>query len=123
MPYHVSMHPHLGLKHKKLRRDAEVPSRSSMVLSSASFRRMYSLDRITFLAGVVGPFTVLPQIYKIFVTHTAAGVSLTSWVLIFIVTLPWIFYGIAHRDRSIIVSFILWELVNIVVIVGVVMYG
>lgn len=81
------------------------------------------LDKLTFAAGVIGPFTVLPQIYSIFSTHSAMGVSLATWVLIFVVTLPWVFYGIAHEDKSIIVSFTLWEIVNLTVVVGVLIYG
>lgn len=81
------------------------------------------LDKLTFAAGVVGPFTVLPQIYSIFHTHSAAGVSLLTWLLIFIVTFPWILYGVAHKDKSIIVSFTLWEIVNLTVVVGVLIYG
>lgn len=80
------------------------------------------LDKLTFVAGIVGPFTVLPQIYTIFSTHSANGVSLATWSLIFIVTFPWVFYGIAHHDKSIIVSFTLWEVVNLTVVAGVLMY-
>ena len=80
------------------------------------------LDKLTFIAGVVGPFTVLPQIYSIFTSHSAAGVSLATWVLIFIVTFPWVLYDVAHKDKSIIVSFTLWEVVNLTVVIGVLMY-
>lgn len=81
------------------------------------------LDKLTFVVGVIGPFTVLPQIYTIFSTHSAKGVSLATWSLIFVVTLPWIFYGLAHKDKSIIVSFTLWEIMNASVAVGVLIYG
>ena len=81
------------------------------------------LDKLTFVAGVIGPFTVLPQIYSIFSMHSATGVSLATWALIFIVTLPWVFYGLAHKDKSIIVSFSLWEVVNLLVVIGVLLYG
>lgn len=80
------------------------------------------LDKVTFVAGVVGPFTVLPQIYSIFTNHSAKGVSLATWLLIFIVTLPWVFYGFAHKERSIIVSFILWEVANGLVVIGILLY-
>ena len=80
------------------------------------------LDKLTFVVGVIGPFTVLPQIYTIFSTKSAAGVSIATWALIFIVTFPWILYGIAHKDKSIIVSFILWEVVNLTVVIGVLLY-
>jgi MtN3 and saliva related transmembrane protein len=81
------------------------------------------LDKLTFTVGVIGPFTVLPQIYTIFVSHSAKGVSLPTWALIFIVTFPWILYGFAHKDKSIIVSFILWEVANLSVVIGVLIYG
>lgn len=81
------------------------------------------LDRLTFVAGVVGPFTVLPQIWSIFTTHSATGVSLSTWLLMFIVTFPWILYGMAHKDKTIIASFILWEIVNLTVVIGVLRYG
>jgi hypothetical protein len=49
-------------------------------------------------------------------------VSLVTWLLIFIVTFPWILYGIAHKEKSIIVSFILWEVANFLVVLGVFLY-
>lgn len=81
------------------------------------------LDRLTFIVGIIGPFTVVPQIYSIFSTHSADGVSLATWLLIFIVTFPWILYGLAHKEKSIIVSFILWEVANLLVVLGVFIYG
>lgn len=80
------------------------------------------LNKTTFIAGIVGPLTVLPQIYSIFTSHSAQGVSLATWALIFVVTFPWILYGIAHRDKSIIISFTLWEVVNLAVVAGVLLY-
>lgn len=81
------------------------------------------LDRLTLVAGTVGPFTVVPQIYTIFSSRSASGVSLTTWILIFIVTFPWILYGAAHRDKVVMGSFILWEVVNLLVVIGVFLYG
>lgn len=106
---------YLGLRHKYERRQGlkKQPKTAYIVF----------LDKLTFIVGVVGPFTVLPQIYSIFTTKSAAGVSLTTWVLIFIVTFPWILYGMAHKEKNIIVSFILWEVVNFSVVVGVLLYG
>ena len=80
------------------------------------------LDKLTFTVGVIGPFTVLPQIYSIYSTHKVSGVSLATWLLILIVTFPWILYGVAHKDNSIIVSFTLWEVANLSVVVGVLLY-
>jgi len=105
---------YLGLRHKYERKQG----------IKKQYKSPYTafLDRLTFIVGIIGPFTVLPQIYSIFTTKSAAGVSLITWVLIFVVTFPWILYGIAHKEKSIIVSFILWEVVNLSVVVGVILY-
>ena len=81
------------------------------------------LDKLTLVAGVVGPFTVLPQIYTIFSTRSAEGVSFVTWLMIFVVTFPWVLYGAAHRDKTIVLSFAMWEVVNFGVVLGVLLYG
>ena len=106
---------YLGMRHKFERNQGNIKVRKS--------RYIIFLDKLTFVVGVIGPFTVLPQIYSIFTTHSAAGVSLVTWALIFIVTFPWILYGIAHKEKTIIASFILWEIANLMVVIGVLMYG
>ena len=106
---------YLGMRHKYEREQGRKKQRKSRYLAF--------LDKLTFVVGVIGPFTVLPQTYTIFSTKSAAGVSLATWSLIFIVTFPWILYGLAHKEKSIIVSFILWEVVNLSVVIGVLLYG
>lgn len=81
------------------------------------------LDKLTFIVGIIGPFTVLPQIISIYSTQDASGVSFYTWALIFLVTLPWVFYGIAHKSTTIIISFTLWEIMNATVAIGVLLYG
>lgn len=108
---------YLGLRHKHERGHLAVKHKHPTKTPYLKF-----LDKLTFVMGVIGPFTVLPQIYTIFSTKSAAGVSFVTWLLIFVVTFPWILYGIAHKDKSIIVSFTLWEVVNILVVVGVLLY-
>ena len=103
-----------GLRHKFERRHKKNKTKQTGYI--------IFLDKLTFVVGVIGPFTVLPQIYTIYTTKTAVGVSLLTWTLIFVVTFPWILYGVAHKDKSIIVSFILWEIMNLSVVVGVLLY-
>jgi MtN3 and saliva related transmembrane protein len=105
---------YLGMRHKSERAHGSHKHKKTTYI--------VFLDKLTFVVGVIGPFTVLPQIYSIFTSHSAAGVSLATWLLIFIVTFPWILYGLAHKDKSIIVSFTLWEIVNLTVVIGVLLY-
>ncbi len=105
---------YLGMRHKH--------ERNAHGKKSPKSPYIVFLDKLTFVVGVIGPFTVVPQIYSIFSTHSATGVSLMTWLLIFVVTFPWVLYGIAHKEKSIIVSFILWEVANLLVVLGVLLY-
>jgi uncharacterized protein with PQ loop repeat len=106
---------YLGLRHKHERYQHEKVTRKSPYI--------VFLDKVTFVVGVIGPFVVVPQIYSIFTTHSAAGVSLFTWMLMFVVTFPWVLYGLAHKEKSIIISFILWEVMNATVVAGILLYS
>lgn len=106
---------YLGLRHKYERKVG--------IKKTHKTRYTVFLDKVTFIAGVIGPFTVVPQIYSIFSTRSAQGVSLSTWLMIFIVTFPWVLYGLAHKEKSILISFTLWEIANLAVVVGVLLYG
>ena len=112
----------LGLKHKHERRMRHKLKHLDKRWSRETKRYIRFLDKLTFIVGIIGPFTVLPQIYKIFINHQAEGVSALSWALIFAVTLPWVFYGFAHKEKPIIFSFILWEVMNLLVMIGALIY-
>jgi len=104
----------LGQKHKTQRKEVSEKKRSPYIVF---------LDKMTFVIGVIGPFVVVPQIWGIFSTQSAEGVSLMTWLLMFVVTFPWVLYGLAHRDAAIITSFTMWEIANAMVVVGVLLYG
>lgn len=101
----------LGLRHKHQR------------LKTPKSPYLIFLDRLTFVVGIVGPFTVLPQIYTIFSTQSAEGVSLMTWSLICLMTLPWILYGLAHKNKLILTCFSMWGAFDLLVVIGVVVYS
>ncbi|MEK6903255.1 MAG: hypothetical protein AABW64_01240 [Nanoarchaeota archaeon] len=85
--------------------------------------RIRFLDHLVMAVAVIGPLTTAPQIYKIFMEKTAVGISLFTWSAYLILTLPLLVYGIVHRDKQLITMYILWIIVDGVVVVGTLMYG
>lgn len=81
------------------------------------------LDRAAIVAGITGPAMTLPQIYQIFALHNATGVSAFSWAAFAILDIPFIIYGLVHKDRLITVTYILWLVANLTVAFGAVFYG
>lgn len=105
MSHHGSIHIH---KRKRGRVDG-----SSVLL----------LDRVCTVFAVFMPLTTLPQIYKIYHYQDASGLSLWTWVLYSIGVIPFLLYGIVHRVPHLIVLNALWIVAQIVLIVGINLYG
>jgi uncharacterized protein with PQ loop repeat len=77
------------------------------------------------LLGGMSIFTLLmtlPQIYAIWASRQAAGVSLLSWTAYWISAFAWFVYGIQKRDRNIYLPCVGWLLLDGAVVVGVIVY-
>lgn len=84
---------------------------------------MRILDFVVYVAGIVGPLATIPQIYKIYSTHDAMGVSLLTWSMYALFDIPWIIYAVVHKERPLIVCYSLWFAANAVVAIGAALYG
>lgn len=107
------IHPHVR-KREYDRRLEPVPARTY---------GLRLLDLMVYAAGILAPVMTLPQMFKIFLYHDAAGVSALTWGAYALFDLPWILYGLAHRERPITITYLLWFLCNGAVFVGTLIYG
>lgn len=81
------------------------------------------LDRIVFAAGIVGPLASIPQVLKVYLLQDATGLSVVSWGTLAVLDIPWIIYGLVHKERPIIVAYSMWFVINTLVCVGAILYG
>jgi len=81
------------------------------------------LDRATFAMGIIGPFTDIPQILKILEAQTSAGVSVLAWAGAAVFDIPFLLYGIVHKDKAITTTYALWLIGNIIVVMLTVLYS
>ncbi|MFH1649319.1 MAG: PQ-loop domain-containing transporter [Candidatus Woesearchaeota archaeon] len=86
-------------------------------------KKVRFLDRVVLITAIVFPLTTIPQIYDIWSTQDASGLSLTTWVLYAIFAIPMLLYGFVHRQKPIFIMNILWLVVYAFVIWGTVLYG
>ncbi len=80
------------------------------------------IDALVLIVAFVGPMTTAPQAFRIFLTHNAEGVSITTWFLYSLVQAVWLAYGIAHRNKPIIIANILWVFWQSIVLIGAIIY-
>lgn len=80
------------------------------------------IDKTVYLVAIFAPLMTIPQILAIWVNRNAQDVSLTTWILYTFAALFWLLYGIAHRNKPIIISNILWVVMQVPIIIGVLIY-
>jgi|SRR3989344_9149333 len=76
------------------------------------------LDKFVFGIAFIMPLTALPQLYKVWFEGNAQGVSVLTWLLLAILSIPMIIYGIVHKEKPIILMYALWVIVNSLVVIG-----
>lgn len=105
-----------GLIHRSLHKriKQKLPINSSLV---------FILEKVTIAAGVIGPLMVIPQIFKIYAHHNATGVLALSWIAFGILDIPFVLYGVVHKERPIVITYSLWLVANFIVAFGAIIYG
>ncbi len=82
-----------------------------------------SYDKIIYIAVIAGPLVNLPQLFKIWLYKSAAGVSVISWFSFSIISLLWFIYGILHKDKPILIMNLGLIIVQVFIAVGALIYG
>jgi uncharacterized protein with PQ loop repeat len=73
--------------------------------------------------SVVTLLMTIPQVWTIWASHQAAGVSSLSWGAYLASALLWLGHGIAQRDPNIYLACIGWIVLDAAVLVGALLYG
>ena len=76
-----------------------------------------------YAVGILGPIMTIPQILLIYISRDASGVAAISWFMWTLFAIPWILYGLVHRERPIVITYLLWFFTNMIVFIGAVLYG
>jgi len=81
------------------------------------------LDKFLIIIAVIAPLTTIPQIITLYTLRQAAGLSIYSWSAWTILDIPWIIYGIVHKEKPITIAYILWFLMNLSVVIGILLFS
>lgn len=80
------------------------------------------IDNVMLVAATIYPLTVLPQIYSIYTTHDVSGLSLTTWIGFMLFGVIFLLYAISHKLKPNIISQIIWFSVDLIVVIGILLY-
>lgn len=81
------------------------------------------IDTLMTLVGAVASVSSIPQILKIWSSHTVVGISLTTEFLAFFAVIIWFFYGMYIRNKPLMITSGLSSVVLATVIVQIFLYS
>lgn len=80
------------------------------------------LSSLVLAVAVAEPLMTVPQIYQIWSTHNAAGVSLATWAGYIGAACIWLAYSMKIKDKPLMVSSALWVVTEALVVAGALLY-
>lgn len=82
-----------------------------------------ALEKVLPVLSVLTMAMTVPQVWTIWVEHSAAGVSLLSWGTYLLAACLWFVHGLQKRDKTIYLACIGWIALDAAVVAGVLRYG
>lgn len=79
-------------------------------------------DTFIYIFAFTTPLFEIPQFISIVNAHSAANVSLITWSYLAISSLAWLIYGIHKKMRPLIVSYILYVVVEFSIVASIVWF-
>ncbi len=79
-------------------------------------------ETLMYAVAFVGPLTTYPQVYEIFMQHSVKDVSPWTWIGYQLLAVLWIIYGFKQKDKPIILTEMMWFVMQGLVLVGFYLY-
>ena len=82
-----------------------------------------TVDKMIYVVVFLAPALTIPQVLDIWVGKDASGVSGFTWATYIFTDIFWLVYGFLHREKPIILSSVIWISMQILIVVGTLLYG
>lgn len=79
-------------------------------------------EKSMYVIGLLGPILTIPQIAKILINKTSAGVSLISWSWYFLASVIFLFYASKHKLKPLIITYWAWIFVCLIIVIEILIY-
>ena len=73
--------------------------------------------------AAAAPLANVLQAIKVYQQQSAGDLSLVTWGLLTVFNVVWIAYGLVHKEKPIIVGYVLWLISNSAVVLGILLYS
>ena len=80
-------------------------------------------DVVIYFFTFATPLFEIPQIAQIYISHNAQSVSIWTWSFFVLSNIVWIIYGVRNILLPVILTSVLYAVVDIAIVVGIVLYS
>lgn len=80
------------------------------------------LDKVMVVVAIAGPLSTIPQVVQLYTTKDAEGLSFVTWFLWTVLSVLWGLYGYVHKETPIVISNVMYVLLQGLVVVGIFLY-
>ena len=81
-----------------------------------------SLDRLTYLAGILLPILTIPQAYSVLIDKSTEGVSLITWSFYLLSSALFAIFGVAHKEKLLMITYIPFVVVEAAIVIGLIVH-
>ena len=81
------------------------------------------VDSWIYPISLVSPVMTIPQLMDIWIGKKVAGVSLVTWETYTVVGFFWLLYGIYHKEKPIIITNVIFIVLDACIVLGVLLYS
>lgn len=85
-------------------------------------KRRDMFDYLLYVFMVATPLFELPQAWDIYSNKSAGDVSLPTWAFFAVSNLAWIMYAVRNKLRPLIVTYSLYLVIEVAIVVGILLY-
>lgn len=98
---------HLNLRKRILQKKEKFPSQD---------KKIRFLDSLVLVLAFIMPLSILPQIIKMHTTQSVGDISVLTFSLLLVLAVPWLLYGMVHKEKVIVLNNITWIILHLTVI-------
>lgn len=80
-------------------------------------------DYVVYFFSILAPLFEIPQLWEIYANKSAEDVSSATWMFFLVDNVVWIIYGVKRRAWPIIISSLLYLVIEGAIVVGILTYS
>lgn len=85
--------------------------------------RLRTVNIVIYVVAILEPLSVVPQLFTIFHHQNASNIAILTWVAFVIFDIAWLWYGWESKQKPLIISSVLYGLLELLVVIGAIAYG